>query len=241
MGMPITIEVVGTPDSAPLERVFAHFEAVDARFSPFKADSEVSALNRGDVPPWARSAELEEVLELAEQTRRETRGYFDIRRPSGGIDPSGIVKGWAIRNAARLLADEGWRDYCVNAGGDIQCAGRNAEGAPWRIGIRNPFNARQSIKTLQPGDAGIATSGTSIRGQHIYDPHHPDRRLNEILSLTVIAADICDADRFATAAFAMGDEAISFIAETPGLEGYAVDRHGVATMTTGFKRYVAHA
>ena len=46
-------------------------------------------------------------------------------------------------------------------------------------------------------------------------------------------------DRFATAAFAMGQGAIGFIEETHGLEGYAIDRNGVATMTSGFNRMVA--
>ena len=39
------------------------------------------------------------VFALAEQTKQETAGYFDIDR-GGFYDPSGIVKGWAIANAA---------------------------------------------------------------------------------------------------------------------------------------------
>jgi len=241
MGMPITVEIVGAGEPRTLEETFAYFEMVDARFSPFKAESEVSALNRGDVAGGSESSEMREVLALAEDTRAETLGFFEIRRPDGTFDPSGLVKGWAIRNAARLIARAGYADYFVEAGGDIQCAGRNAAALPWRIGIRHPFDIRQSIKTLQPGDAGVATSGTSIRGQHIYDPHDPGRTLDEVVSITVVAADIYDADRFATAAFAMGRAGIGFIDSIPGLEGYAVDRTGMATMTRGFKRYVAHA
>jgi thiamine biosynthesis lipoprotein len=238
MGMPVTIAVAGAADATPLALAFSYFEAVDARFSPYRQDSEVAACNSGSLA-GPLSAELQAVFDLAEQTRRETHGYFDIRRPDGRLDPSGIVKGWAIRNAARLIAAAGFADYLVDAGGDIQCAGRNEDGIPWRIGIRNPFDIGQSIKTLQPGDAGVATSGTSIRGAHIYDPHEPRRALNEVVSLTVVARDICDADRFATAAFAMGAEGIGFIEAMPGLEGYAVDRHGTATLTSGFRRYVA--
>jgi len=238
MGMPITIEVADAT-SAPIEAAFSYFRSVDERFSPFKPTSEVSALNSGAVGPGDLSPEMREVLALAETTRWDTRGYFNVRRPDGRIDPSGLVKGWAIRNAARLIAAQGYSDYLVEAGGDLQCAGRNAEeGRPWRFGIRNPFDARQSIKTIEPGDAGIATSGTSIRGQHIYDPHQK-ADLGDIVSITVIASDIYDADRFATAAFAMGRAGIDFIEGTGGLEAYAVDRHGIATMTSGFKDIVA--
>jgi len=239
MGMPITVEVVGAASAAPLAAVFAHFRAVDARFSPFRPDSEVSALNRGELSPDAYSGELREVMALAETTRWETRGYFDVRRPDGRIDPSGIVKGWAIARAAQLLLARGYADFFVEAGGDLQCAGHNAAGQPWRVGVRNPFDPMQSIKTLAPGNAGVATSGSSIRGRHIYDPHGGDSALDDIVSVTVVAADIYDADRFATAAFAMGREGIGFIETTDGLEGYAVDCDGIATATTGFKRFIA--
>lgn len=235
MGMPVTIEVVGEGARAPLEAAFAHFTAVDRRFSPFKPDSEVSALNRGEVGAATMSAELAEVLALAEATRQATHGYFDIRRPDGRIDPSGLVKGWAIRNAAAGIAGAGFGDFFVEAGGDIQCAGHSPSGAPWRIGIRDPFDARHIVKVLAPGAAGVATSGSYVRGAHIYDPHAAGRQLRDIVSLTVVAPDIHDADRFATAAFAMGPAGIGFIEAMPGLEGYAIDRHGVATMTSRFR------
>jgi len=239
MGMPITVEVVDTETTGPLERAFAYFNAVDARFSPFKDESEVSALNRGEVGMADMSPEMREILLLSEATRWDTRGYFDIRRPDGRIDPSGLVKGWAIRNAAAGIAAAGHRNYYVEAGGDIQCAGVNASGEPWRIGIRNPFDATQIVKRLVPGEAGVATSGSYVRGAHIYDPHEAGSGLDDIVSLTVVARDIYEADRFATAAFAMGREGITFIEKTPGLEGYAIDRDGIATMTTGFSRLVA--
>ncbi len=239
MGMPITVEVVGAETDALIQLAFGYFREIDERFSPFKPGSEVSALNRGEIASHEMSAEMREILDLAEETRTQTRGYFDIRRPDGKVDPSGLVKGWAIANAARRLAGQGHANYFVEAGGDIQCAGTNADGAPWRIGIRNPFNAMQSVKTLQPGDAGVATSGTYVRGAHIYNPHHPAGPLSDIVSLTVVARDVYDADRFATAAFAMGARGIEFIDAIDGLEGYAIDRHGIATMTRGFGQVVA--
>ena len=119
---------------------------------------------------------MREVLALAEQTKRETGGYFDIRRPDGTLDPSGIVKGWAIRNAAAIIAASGVRDFFIEAGGDIQSSGTNASGKPWSVGIRNPFNADEIIKVVYPRGRGVATSGTYVRGQHIYDPHGPAAR-----------------------------------------------------------------
>ncbi len=112
---------------------------------------------------------------------------------------------------------------------------------PWRIGIRNPFNRTENVKVLALAEGGIATSGTAIRGQHIYNPHQPDSAIQDILSITVIGPNIYDADRFATAAFAMGKKGIQFIEKLAGFEGYMIDDQARATLTSGFERYVVHA
>lgn len=239
MGMPITVEVVGDTDGRARETAFQYFAEVDARFSPYKAHSEVSAFARGDIAVADVSPELGEVLGLCELTRSETDGYFDIRRPDGCIDPSGLVKGWAIRNAARRIAALGFGDYFVDAGGDIECHGQNADGRPWRVGVRNPFDAAQIVKVLQPGDRGVATSGTYVRGRHIYNPHVANAASDEIASVTVVGPDVYEADRFATAAFAMGRDGAAFLESQPGLEAYVIDRAGVATMTSGFTGFVS--
>ncbi len=239
MGMPVTVEIANGGCESLVADVFAYFEAVDHRFSPFKPQSELGELNSGSVAGPGLSAEMREVLALAARTFAETRGYFDVRRPDGRIDPSGIVKGWAIRNAARLIEAAGVQDFMVDAGGDVQSRGRTADGDPWTIGIRNPFDAQQIIKAVRPCGRGIATSGTYARGQHIYDPHRPGEPITDVVSLTVIGPDVLEADRFATAAFAMGKAGIQFVEAQPQLEGYIVDRSGIATQTSGFKVFVA--
>lgn len=239
MGMPITADVVEAGDGLILDAVFAYFDDVDRRFSTYKADSEIEAINLGRLAATGYSDEMREILSLSELTRRETNGYFDIRAPNGKLDPSGIVKGWAIRNAARIVEGVGIRDFFIDAGGDIQSSGKNAGGREWTVGIRNPFNPTEVIKMVHPRGRGIATSGTYVRGQHIYNPHVPERPILDIVSLTVIGPDVLEADRFATAAFAMGKAGIHFIEQMRGFDGYAVDRTGLATMTSGFGVYVA--
>jgi thiamine biosynthesis lipoprotein len=237
MGMPITVEVVDPGGTeADIENVFAYFRTVDATFSTYKEHSEISKINRGELCEEEYSDEMKTILALSEQTKQETQGYFDIRH-NGIIDPSGIVKGWAILQAAHMLKEAGCTNFYIDAGGDIQVSGTKA-GNPWRIGIRNPFNRKENVKVLAVTDKGIATSGTAIRGQHIYNPHNPDTLLQDIVSLTVIGPNVYEADRFATAAFAMGKRGIYFIEQLPGFEGYMIDASARATFTTGFERYV---
>jgi thiamine biosynthesis lipoprotein len=237
MGMPITVEA---PDphvtASDLEVVFSYLIYVDETFSTYKETSEVSRLNRGALREDEYSEDLREVLALSEETRRATGGYFNIWR-DGMCDPSGIVKGWALRNAALILEVRGYRNYYLDAGGDLQLAGMK-DGAPWRVGIRNPFNRAEHVKALTLTDRGVATSGTAIRGQHIYNPYHADQPITEIVCMTVIGPDVYEADRFATAAFAMGRMGVAFVEGLDGFEGYMIDAQGIATYTSGFERYV---
>ena len=238
MGMPITIEIVGAPASA-LSSVFDYFMEVDNRFSTYKQDSEIMRINRGEIAEPAYSREMKEVFALAQQTQKDTNGYFSIVRPDGSIDPSGLVKGWAIRNAAHLVEHMGYRNYFLDVGGDIASGGTDAQGRSWTVGIRNPFAAQEIVKVVRPEGRGVATSGTYIRGQHIYNPHTPEKTIDDIVSITVVGPDIYEADRFATAAFAMGREGIRFVEQLPGYEGYLIDSKGIATMTSGFQELVA--
>lgn len=240
MGMPITLEVLDARANADtLETIFTYFDYIDHKFSTYKDESEISQINQGKLTLEQASEDMQTIFALSDWTKKATNGYFDIFR-NGHYDPSGIVKGWAIFNAAEMLREMGFANYYVDAGGDIQMAGENAQGQPWRIGIRNPFNPQEIVKVLSVSDCGVATSGTYIRGQHIYNPKESSPFVTDIVSLTVIGPDIYQADRFATAAFAMGPAGISFIENLPGFEGYMIDQSGLATYTTNFDRYVLH-
>jgi thiamine biosynthesis lipoprotein len=240
MGMPVTVEIVdGSARPASIDRVYEYFEYIDATFSTYKDNSEISRINRHELTPAQSSPDMQAIFALADQTRRETDGHFDIRR-DGRYDPSGIVKGWAIQNAAGLLEAEGYENYYVEAGGDLQAMGHNSQGRNWRVGIQNPFNSAEIIKVLSVSNRGVATSGTYVRGEHIYNPKKHGQPVNEIVSLTVVGPNIYDADRFATAAFAMGLPGIHFIEGLEGFDGYMIDRAGLATYTSNFQRHVTH-
>jgi len=239
MGMPITVEICDASAAQDaIDKVFEYFTYVDETFSTFKPKSEISKINNGSLSPENYSADVKEVFSLCDKTKQETNDYFDIVNNKGLLDPSGLVKGWAIFNAAKLLKNMGYENFFVEAGGDIQVSGLNEEGKPWAVGIRNPFNVKEIVKTvhLKNGE-GIATSGSYERGTHIYNPKDRSMNLAEIVSLTVIGENIYEADRFATAAFAMQRDGIHFIEKLNGFEGYSIDNKGIATMTSGFETY----
>jgi thiamine biosynthesis lipoprotein len=219
------------------EQIFDYFRAVDQRFSTYLSTSEISQINQGLLKLSDASSDMRLIFALAAQTTRETDGFFNIER-NGWIDPSGIVKGWAIYNAAKLLWEAGYTNFYIDAGGDIQTSGHNPEQKLWRVGIRNPFNLHEVVRVLAVETGGVATSGTSIRGQHIYNPKQPGHPITDIVSVTVVGPNIYEADRLATAAFAMGSDGIYFLEQLTHVEGYMIDDHGIATYTSGFAQYL---
>jgi thiamine biosynthesis lipoprotein len=236
MGMPITVKI--TAANVPRKvfaEVFDWFASVDARYSPYKPDSEVSRINAG-LPESEWSNEMKAVLARCEKTKLQTRGYFDVYH-KGRLDPSGLVKGWAVKAASDLLRKRRYEHFYIDAGGDIQAQGQNADHLPWRIGIRNPAKRDEIIKVVSASGKGVATSGAYVRGDHIYNPLDSYRPACGVTSITVIGPDVYEADRFATAAYAMGADGAVFIAELKGFEAYMITPDGTAVMTPNFARY----
>src|SRR5690349_1892708 len=103
MGMPITVEIVDPPANAGVfDEIYTYFNYIDQTFSPFKETSEVSRVNRGELALEDTCRDMQTILDLADQTMRETGGYFNVWH-NGVFNPSGVVKGWAIDEAASLL------------------------------------------------------------------------------------------------------------------------------------------
>ena len=240
MGMPITIEVVDVVSDNIFDQIFGYFKEVDNRFSTYKRSSEISLFNKGTIKKEMISKDLDEILKLSQKTKEETFGYFDIKKKNGRFDPSGIVKGWSIRNGAQKMLKAGYSNFFIEAGGDIEAHGKPKDMSYFRVGIRNPFDINAIVKVIKLKDMGIATSGTYIRGQHIYNPLNY-KKADEIASISVIGPDVYEADRFATAAFAMGVRGINFIENMVGFEAYMIDKKGIATLTSKFERYTVHA
>lgn len=239
MGMPITVEIADkTATGKDSAEVFDYFKSIDDRFSTYKKNSEISLINNGDIKENNFSPEMKEIFSISEETNKLTSGYFNIKTPNGEYDPSGIVKGWAIYNASQILKNNGFENFYIDAGGDIQTHGKNKDGNKWRVGIRNPLNTNEVIKILELSGEGIATSGTYIRGDHIYNPNNKNYHIKDIISLTVIGKNVYEADRFATAAYAMGLSGINFIEKLEGFEGYIINDKSISVLTSDFEKYV---
>jgi thiamine biosynthesis lipoprotein len=231
MGMPILVEVRDEDGGDAVERVFDWLRAVDATFSTYRADSEISRLNRGELALDDAAPDVRTVLARCEELRAETAGYFDVHAGSAAaVDPSGLVKGWSVDRAAAILDEAGLGDYAIDAGGDLRVRGRRR-----RVGIQHPLVADAVAAVVETSDAAIATSGAYNRGAHVLDPH-TRRAPDGVLSVTVVGPELATADAYATAAFAMGAAGPAWTAGLRNYEALTILADETVRVTAGFPR-----
>jgi thiamine biosynthesis lipoprotein len=235
MGMPVVVDVRDEAfDPEAVARVFDWLRFVDETFSTYKASSEIMRLNRGELALEDAHPDTQEVLARCDELRAETGGYFDARHgESPDLDPSGLVKGWSVDRAARILDEAGVRNYMVNAGGDLRLRGAPRPEPCWRIGIQHPLQRDRVAKVVTGCDLAVATSGAYARGDHVIDPH-TGRPPEGVLSVTITGPELATADAYATAAFAMGKRGPGWTARLRGYEAMTIMADETVLVTPGF-------
>jgi thiamine biosynthesis lipoprotein len=213
----------GEPPADALERAIAWLHEVDARFSPYRPDSELSRLADGTLAERDAHPDVRAVLAMCEALRVDSDGAFDARRWSsdGRLDPSGLVKGWAVQRAADELDAAGVRDFAIGAGGDIVTRGEPEVGRSWRVGIRHPRVRDRVAAVLAITDLAVATSATYERGAHIRDPRS-NRAFGDLQSVSVVGQSLTWADAYATTAFVLGLDGLAWVADHEGYGALAI-------------------
>ena len=243
MGTTVSIEVqLPLVPEAILDDVIGRLHDIDARFSPYKPDSEISRLMRGELREEDASLDVRHVIAACDHLAVVTDGAFDARhhRADGRLDPSGFVKGWAVEEAAWQIDSAGGRNYWINAGGDIVARGEASPGRPWRVGIRHPDRADRVAAVLAVSDRAVATSGTYQRGEHIADARTGAAPAG-LRSVTVVGPRLAFTDAYATAVYVMGVDGLGWLAANPGTAEYAaygITDDGRAMWTEGMERYL---
>jgi thiamine biosynthesis lipoprotein len=241
MGTVVSFDVPGFAGEAggtgALGQAVRWLHWVDAAFSPYREDSDVSRYGRGSVTLAECVPELTEVLDACAEINALSGGYFTAT-PGGTLDPSGYVKGWAIERAAAMLTAAGSAEHSVNGGGDVQCVGDRGPGQLWRIGIADPLRAGSLALVVTGRDFAVATSGVAERGPHIINPH-TGQPATGLASITVVGSGLALTDAYATAAFAMGSAARDWVESLDGYEAFAITARGADWQTSGFRAYLA--
>lgn len=205
MGLPVSVHVRGAVDRPELrtavEQVWSVLHRVDAVFSTWRDDSDLVRLRRGELTAGLGHPWLVDVDRLCDEAGRRTGGLFSASFDGAHHDPTGLVKGWAVEQAARHLRHVPGISWCVNAGGDLLAgAGRDAAPSDWLVGIEDPRAAGTVAATVTLRTGGLATSGAAARGAHVVDPRS-GVAIDRAGSATVWGPSLLWADVWATALF----------------------------------------
>lgn len=227
MGTVVSFRVLGLAEAAAhtaLDQACDVLREADETFSLWKPDSPVSRLRRGDTELAQIPPEAADVLELCRTARNWSRGWFDPWAMPGGVDPTGLVKGWAVERARDVLRRAGATAAMVSGGGDLAVFGCPAPGREWRAGIQHPWR-RDALAGIIEVRAAAATSGTYERGPHLIDPR-TGRPGHRGISATVTGPSLAMADALATAVAVGGDDALEAVGALEGYAGYLIRPDG---------------
>jgi thiamine biosynthesis lipoprotein len=164
-------------------------------------------------------------------------------KPWVKIDLGGIAKGYALKEAARVLRADGVENAVIDLGGDVYAIGRKGK-EDWRVGIRNP-RGDGTIGVVEVSSLAVVTSGDyerfffgppvgaaaeSTRYCHILDPATgwPARG---IVSTTVVMRDPLTAQGWSKVLFIRGPAALGLVDSVGGIEALLVDDNMEVTMT----------
>lgn len=165
--------------------------------------------------------------------------------PSTHLDLGGVAKGWAAHQAAQRLSKHG--PALVDAGGDIAISGPRLSGDSWPVGISDPVQSETYFEVLQLHHGGVATSGRDYRRwlqgsawqHHIIDPRTGLAATTDVLSATVIAPTVMEAEAAAKAAFILGSrDGMDWLEATPSLAGVLVLDTGEHMYSQNIEHYL---
>lgn len=173
------------------------------------------------------------------------------------IDANSIAQGYSVDVIAKLLRDNGCKNYMIEIGGEVACKGLNARGEKWRIGIDKAVDDSTSMNEelqtiLSITDCAVTTAGDyrkfyikdGKKYSHIINPHTGYPANSNLLSVTIVAPTAIMADAYDTPFMVLGvDSCLKVCKSIPGMECYLiyVDKNGKNQIaySEGFKKYLA--
>ncbi|MDI2098803.1 FAD:protein FMN transferase [Ruicaihuangia caeni] len=238
MGTVVSLLTAARIEDAVIAEVRSALAKVDARFSLYRPDSELTRIAAGELRLEHASPELLDAYAAALEWRTLTDGAFTAHRPDGVIDLSGIVKAMAMRDAAEVLRAAGEENWMLGVGGDLLWS---PDASDHTIGIVDPDDRRRLLTAvrLDASRLALATSGSAERGEHIWNL--PDLAVSPFTQVTVAAGDIVTADVLATAIVAGGEQTLDLASAHWNIDVLAVARGGTIRATPGMREAIARA
>lgn len=168
-------------------------------------------------------------------------GKLSKTHPQTKIDLGGIAKGYALKEAVKVLKTQGVNSALVDLGGDVYVLGKK-DGRFWKVGIRNPrqegllgYVEVENLAVISSGDYERFFIREGKRYHHIFNPKtgYPTEGISGV---TIIYAEPLLAQALTKVPFIRGaQEGLEFLEKIPGLEAMIITDTGQTLSTPQFK------
>lgn len=198
---------------------------LDATLSHFNPGSEIARINREAKNKSVRiDREIFALLEICEQARQNTNGFFDVTAATGGagieldaercsvrflsekaqIDLGAIGKGYALDCGFEILSRFGVESALLNGGTSSMLA----VGDSFTIDLRHPLEPKTIVHRVALQNRALSCSAVRHPGQSESDVVNPliGASLNGEAACVVLTANATEAEIFSTALLAMGKD-----------------------------------
>lgn len=231
------------------------FDLIDKSRAYCEASGGVFDVTMGSVTPlWdfhngvvPDRAELDEALRHVDWHMVEVdrdRRRVRLADPVARLDLGGIAKGFIADELAAYLVGRGCDCAFVNLGGNVLTVGARPNGAPWRIGVRDPKDPESMRAVVTVTGQSVVTSGLYERNftkdgvfyHHILSTSDGMPVKTDVGGATIVSTLSLDGDGFSTTLFALGmDGAIDFVEKTEGIEAILIGLDGDVRITSGLQ------
>jgi thiamine biosynthesis lipoprotein len=217
------------------EAAFSEIQRTETLLSRFIPTSDIARINALQPGQTERvSLEAIECLQLASGLFVDTQGAFDVAyggeqhttpplvldpenhavgvlQPGVKIDLGGIGKGYAIDRAVAVLREWSIKAGIVHTGQSTVFAfGDPSSEQGWRVGLRHPLQADDTLATLTLNNQALSGSGQLLHKDHIIDPRARQPAATQ-RGAWAVAENATVADALSTAFMIMSDAEIDHL------------------------------
>ena len=186
--------------------------------------------------------ELDKALKQIDFSKVELKNnIIKINEPIKEIDTGSFLKGYAVEEAKKVLAEKGIKNAFVSSVSSISTIGGKPDGTSWKIGIQNPDVSNEILGVAEVEGRALGISGdyqiyVEINGKKYH--HIMDKETGYPIDNRKLVVVVCDsaflADMYSTAFFSMTAEEIFDFAEKENIEVMIVDNSNKVKMTKSF-------
>jgi len=214
-----------------LEAACTRLHELDDIFSTWKPGSALNRFRAGILRLPQAPPEMALVLELCDEARALSQGWFDPWAMPGGFDPTGLSRAGPLSRRSESSSSPALNPQWSTAEATSPSSACPRTLRAWRIGIRHPWRP-DALACVLKADRAVATSGCYERGPHLINPKN-GRMLFRTASATVVGSSLPLCDALATALVAAEDAGPELVRSLDGYEAYVIGVDGEEDATEG--------